>query len=108
MRTFLLTIFWITNLGNAIQLLVIVSASWIILSGANSFFELDVNAFITQYVPWLLWIKTILVQLLGEFGYWILAIPILILAPLKLVIGTIIGLWVYSVASRMPAKRALT
>jgi hypothetical protein len=108
MRTFLLSIFWITNLGSVIQLLIILSASWIILSGTSSFFDLDVNVFITQYVPWLLWIKTILVQLLGDLGYWILTIPILIIAPVKLVSGTIIGLWAYSVAKGMPAKPALT
>ena len=108
MRTFLLTIFWITNLGSVIQLLIMVSASWIILSGANSFFDLNVDVFITQYVPWLLWIKTILVQLLGDFGYWILTIPILIIAPVKLVSGTIIGLWAYSVAKGMRDKPAHT
>ena len=108
MRTFLLTIFWITNLGNVIQLLIMVSASWILLSGAYSFFDLNINVFITQYVPWLLWIKTILVQVLGDFGYWILAIPILIIAPVKFVLGSIIGLWAYSVAKDMPTKPANT
>ena len=81
-----------------------VSAGWIIFSGAYSFFDLDVNVFITQYVPWLLWIKTILIQLLGDFGYWILEIPILIIAPMKLVLGTMIGLWAYSAARAMPAN----
>ena len=108
MRTFLLTIFWITNLGSVIQLLIIASASWILLSGSYSFFDLNVNVFITLYVPWLLWIKTILIQLLGNFGYWILKIPILIIAPVKLIFGTIIGLWAYSVAKNMPAKSAHT
>ncbi len=106
MRTFLLTIFWITNLGSVIQLLIMASASWILLSGAYSFFDLSMNVFITQYVPWLFWIKTILVLLLGDFGYWILTIPILIIAPLKLITGVIIGLWAYSVAKGMPAKSA--
>jgi len=41
---------------------------------------------------------------LGSVGRWILTIPILIIAPLKLVGGTIIGLWAYSVAKNMPAK----
>lgn len=108
MRKFLLTIFWITSLGSVIQLLIMVSASWIIISGANSFSELNVDVFITRYVPWLLWIKTILVELLGEFGYWILSIPILVIAPLKFVSGTIIGLWAYSVARGMPDKPAHT
>jgi len=108
MRTFLLTIFWITNLGSAIQLLIMVSASWIVISGANTFFDLNVGVFITQYVPLLLWIKTILVQLLGDFGYWILTVPILIIAPVKLILGTIIGLWAYSVAKGIPPKPAYT
>jgi hypothetical protein len=103
MRTFLLAIFWITSLGSVIQLLIMASASWIIFSGAYSFFDLNVNIFITQYVPWLLWVKTFIVELLGDVGYWILTIPILIIAPLKLVVGTIIGLWAYSVAKNMPA-----
>ena len=108
MRTFLLAIFWITNLGNVIQLLIMASASWIILSGAYSFTDLNVNVFITQYIPVFLWIKTFIVGLLGDLGRWILTIPILIIAPLKLVVGTIIGLWAYSVAKKMPAKSAHT
>ncbi len=108
MRTFLLAIFWITSLGSVIQLLIMASASWIIFSGAYSFFDLNVNIFITQYVPWLLWVKTFIVALLGDVGYWILTIPILIIAPLKLVLGTIIGLWAYSVAKDMPAEPTYT
>ena len=108
MRTFLMAIFWITNLGNVIQLLIMASASWIILSGAYSFTDLNVNVFITQYIPVFLWIKTFIVGLLGDLGRWILTIPILIIAPLKLVVGTIIGLWAYSVAKKMPAKSAHT
>ena len=108
MRTFLLTIFWVTNFANVIQLLVMVSASWIIFSGAYSFSDLNVNVFITQYIPWLLWIKTFIVELFGDFGEWLLGIPILIIAPLKFVTGTIIGLWAYSVAQDMPAGQAHT
>lgn len=106
MRTFLLTIFWVTNLGNVIQLLIMVTASWIVFSGAYSFSDLDVSVFITQYVPWLLWIKTLIVELFGDLGTWVLGIPILIIAPLKIVTGTIIGWWAYSVAKDMPAGPA--
>ena len=108
MRTFLMSVFWITNVGNVIQLLIITSASWIIFSSVNSFSDLSVGVFITQFVPWLLWLKTLIVMLFGEFGHWILTIPILIIAPLKLVTGTIIGLWAYSVAKKMPTANALT
>jgi len=104
MRTFLLAIFWVTNLGGVIQVLIIVTASWISFSGTYSFFDLSVGVFITQYVPWLLWLKTIVVDVLGDFGYWLLDIPILIIAPLKLVAGLIIGLWAYSVAKDMTAE----
>ena len=106
MRTFLLTIFWITNLGAVIQLLIMASASWIIFSGAYSFFDLNVSVFITEYVPLFIWIKTFIVALLGSLGQWILTIPILIIAPLKLILGTIIGLWAYSVARDMPVNSA--
>jgi len=37
MRTFLLTIFWFSNLGNVIQLLIMASAGWLIFSGDYSF-----------------------------------------------------------------------
>jgi len=104
MRTFLLSIFWITNVGNLIQLLVMVSASWIIFSGAYSFSELNVGVFIAQYVPWLLWLETLIIALLGEFGRWILALPILIIAPLKFIGGSIIGWWAYSVAKTLPVE----
>ena len=106
MRTFLLTVFWITNFGNVIQLLIMTSAGWLIFSGDYSFFDLNVDIFFTQVVPWLLWIKTFIVALLGEFGRWILSIPILIIAPLKFIMGTIIGLWAYSVAKNMPVDPA--
>jgi hypothetical protein len=102
MRKLLLAIFWFTSLGSVIQVLIIVSASWIIFSGTHSFFDLNLNVFITQYIPMFVWIKTLIVKLLGDFGYWILTIPILIISPLKLVVGTLIGLWAYSVAKNMP------
>ena len=108
MRTFLLTVFWFTNFGSIIQLLIIASASWIIFSNAYSFSDLTLNAFITQYVPWLLWLKTLIIAVSGEFGYWVLAIPVLIIAPLKLIGGTVIGLWAYSVAKKMPVDPAYT
>lgn len=108
MRTFLWTIFWFTNVGNVMQLLVMALASWIIFSGAYSFSELNVGVFITQYVPWFLWLKTFIIALLGDFGYWVLKIPILVIAPLKFVAGTIIGLWAYSVVKTMPVEHAYT
>jgi len=102
MRTFLLSIFWLANIGSVIQLLIIVSASWIVFSGTYSFSDLDVDTYITTYIPMFLWLKTLIISILGSFGYLILAIPILVIAPLKLVMGTIIGLWAYSAAKDMP------
>jgi len=108
MRTFLLSVFWVTNFGNVIQTLVIASAGWIIFSGSYSFSDLNVNVFLTEYIPWLLWLKTILIALLGEFGRWVLTIPILVIAPLKFVTGTAIGLWAYSAAKNLPVRAAYT
>jgi hypothetical protein len=107
MRTFLLSVFWITNVGNVIQLLVIASASWIILFGSYSFLELDGNVFVTKFVPWLLWFKTFIIALLGDFGRFLLSIPILIIAPLKLAIGTMIGCWAYFEAKNIPVDRRI-
>lgn len=101
MRKFLLTVFWVTGLGSVIQVLVIVAAFWISVSSGNSFLDLSVDVFITQYVTWLLWLKATLIEILGSFGYWILDLPILIIAPLKLVTGTFIGLWAWSAAQEM-------
>ena len=106
MRKFLLTIFWITNFSTVIWLLIMASAGWLIFSGDYSFFELNLDVCITQFVPWLLWYKTFIVALLGEFGRWMLSIPILIIAPLKIIGGTIIGLWAYSAAKNMPVDPA--
>lgn len=104
MRTFLLSVFWVTTVGSVIQLLIIASGAWIIFSGAYSFSELSVNVFITQFVPWLLFLKTLIIALLGELGRWVLEIPILLIATLKLVAGTVIGLWAYSLAKAMPVE----
>jgi hypothetical protein len=103
-RTFLLSIFWITNVGNVIQLLIMVSAGLILYSDSYSFSELSVNVFITQFVPWLIWLKAFIISLLGEFGRWLLEIPILVIAPLKFIAGTVIGLWAYSLAKEMPVE----
>ena len=105
MRTFLLTIFWVSNIGNGIQLLIMASAGWLIFSGVYSFFGLNLEVFVTQVAPWLIWIKTILAALLGEFGIWILAIPIFILSPIKFTAGVIIGLWAYSTAKKIPLNQ---
>lgn len=105
MRNFLLTIFWISNVGNAMQFLIMVSAGWLIISGDYSFFELNVVVFVTQVAPWLQWIETIIVTLLGDLGRWILSIPIFIISPIKFIAGAVIGWWAYSAAKNMPVKQ---
>lgn len=104
MRTFLLTVFWISNIGNVIQLLVMASAGWLIFSGNYSFFELNVVIFVTQVAPWLQWIEAIIIALLGDFGRWILSIPIFVISPIKFIAGALIGWWAYSTAKKMPAE----
>ena len=101
MRTFLLSIFWVAHIGSVFQLLIMVSAGLILYSGSYSFSELSVNVFITQFVPWLIWLKTFIISLLGEFGGWLLEMPILVIAPLKFIAGTVIGLWAYSLSKEM-------
>jgi len=101
-----MSVFWVTNFGNFIQMLVISSAVWILFNSGYSFADLSVNVYITQYLPWLLWLKTLMVALLGELGRWILTIPILVIAPIKFVAGTTIGGWAYSVARKMPVGAA--
>ena len=108
MRTFLMSIFWVTTIGNVIQLLVIGLTSWLVFSGAYSLFELNVEVFATQVVPWLFWLKAAMVAVLGEFGRWILSIPILIIAPVKFVAGIFIGLWAYSAAQDIAAEPAFS
>ncbi len=108
MRSFLMFVVWITNFGNFIQTLVITSALWILYNSGYSVSSLSVDVYITQYVPWLLWLKTLIVGLLGEFGRWILTIPILVIAPIKFIAGTLIGGWAYSVARKMPRGPAYT
>ncbi len=108
MRTFLMTVVWFANFGNFIQTLVITSALWILFDSGYGFSDLSVNVYITQYVPWLLWVKTLIVGLFGEFGRWILTIPILVISPLKFITGSLIGWWAYSVAKTMPRGPAYT
>ena len=102
MRNFLLTIFWISNVGNVFHFLIMVSAGWLIVSGNYSFFELNVVVFVTQVAPWLQWIETLIVTFLGDLGRWILSIPIFILSPIKFIAGGIIGWWAYSTAKNIP------
>ena len=106
MRNFLLAIFWISNIGNVIQFLIMVSAGWLILSGNYSFFELNVVLFVTEVTPWLRWIETIIIAVLGDLGRWILSIPIFIISPIKFIAGALIGWWAYAAAKNIPVESA--
>ena len=108
LRTFLLSVFWISTFGSVVQLLILFSACWIIFSGAYSFSELNFDVFLTQYIPMFLWIKALIVTLLGNVGHWVLTIPVLVISPFKLVAGTIIGLWAFSAAKKIPATSTHT
>lgn len=102
MRTFLMTIFWLSNFGNVVQLLIMTSAGWLIYSGDYSFSNLNLETFVTQVAPLLHWIKTILLEVFGDFGRWVLSLPIFIISPIKFIGGVIIGWWAYSTAKKMP------
>ena len=104
MRTFLLSVFWFTTFGSVVQMLILLASCWIVFSGAYSFSALNFDVFFTHYIPLFVWVKTLIVTLLGGIGHWILTIPVLVITPLKLVAGTIIGLWAYSTAKKIPAK----
>jgi len=106
MRRFLLTIFWISAIGNVFQLLIMVTAAWFILSGSYAFLDLTLEVFVTQVAPWLSWVKTFIVSLFGELGNFILSIPIFVLSPLKFIAGLLIGWWAYSTAKKMPIEAA--
>ena len=108
MRAFLLTIFWISNIGNVSHLLIMASAGWLIFSGVYSFSDLSVDVFVTQVAPWLSWVKAILTALLGEFGVWILSIPVFIISPIKFIAGVIIGWWAYTTAKNIAVEQALS
>ena len=102
MRALFLSVFWITTVGNFLQFLVIIYAGAIVLSGAYSFSDLSVNVFITQFLPWFSWLKVVIISLLGEFGRWVLEVPVLAISPLKFAGGAVIGLWAYSRAQEYP------
>jgi len=103
-----MAIFWFTSFGNVVQLLVMTSAGWFIISGNYSFANLSLDVFVTEIAPWLLWMKTILIALLGDLGRWVLSIPVFIISPMKFVAGIIIGWWAYSEAKKMPIEPAYT
>lgn len=107
MRRFLMTVFWITNVGGLTQLAVVVSAGWIVLNGSHSFSGLSVDVFFVQYTPWLLWVKALILAIYGDLGVWVFSLPVLAVAPLKLMGGTLIGYWAYSVASEWPEDEAV-
>ena len=106
MRTFLMAVFWVSNISAVIQFLVIVTSIWIISNGDYSFAGLTGEVFITQYVPWLLWIKTLVLALFDSLGYWFLSIPVLVIACIKFVGGLLIGVWAYITAQNIPAETA--
>jgi hypothetical protein len=49
-----------------------------------------------------------MISVLGDLGRWLLEIPILVIAPLKFIAGTVIGLWAYSLAKEMPVEPVST
>jgi len=102
MRTLLMTIFWISCVGNVCQLLIFVSAAGLVFTGVYSVFDLNFDVFLTLVAPWLHWVKSILTYLFGEFGVWILSFPVMVISPIKFILGVIIGWWAYSTAKTIP------
>ncbi|MFK7967530.1 MAG: hypothetical protein AB8C46_26515 [Burkholderiaceae bacterium] len=96
MRICLHTVFWVSNLGTLVHLSIIIAAGLIVYGGSSSFSELSLGVFTSQYYPWLSWIKAVLSTLLGGLGLWILGLPILVISPLKIIAGALIGFWAYS------------
>ena len=99
---FLLSVYWMAIVGSIAQSIVILASIWILSTSSYSFFELDVNVFFTEFFPMFLWVKTFIIFVLGDVGSLILTLPMLIVAPLKLVLGLVIGYWAYSVADTIP------
>ena len=102
MRTFLMTVFWITNVGSVLQLLAIALASWLVLSSVHTFFEFDGHLLSQEYLPAFPWVRLMILAIWGELGDWMLAVPVLVIAPLQLVFGSLIGFWAYNAARGMP------
>lgn len=103
MRTFYLSVFWGSNVGSVVQLMVIATAGTLVVTGSHTFQDLTVLVFVTVIAPWLEWIRTLFITLFGDFGRWLLTLPILIVSPLRLVVGILIGLWAYNAANSIPA-----
>lgn len=90
------------------QLLIIATCSWLVFNGIYSFSELSVEAFLTQVAPWLIWVKSLLILLFGEFGRWILTFPMLLASPMKFLTSTAIGWWAYSIANELTFDSSYT
>jgi hypothetical protein len=103
-----MTIFWLSNIINVFGLLIMAWAGWLIFSGVYSFFELNIGIFITQVVPWFQWMEAVIFAPLGDFGRWILSIPVLVHSPIKFIAGVFISWWAYSTAKNMSSEPAST
>ena len=107
MRNFLLSILWMSIIGNAIQFLIMATATWQIISGSYSFSDLTLEVYVTQLAPWLSWIKTVLAAMLGDLGSAILTLPIFVISPMKFVAGLVIGWWANTELKNLSTEPAL-
>jgi len=93
MRFGLLLIFWLCVFGTVVRVPLLGYEFWL-LATEVTFAELTVWALLTEHLPFLSWIADLITAILGaEFGDLILALPATLLTTIKLIFGTVIGMW---------------
>lgn len=105
MRRGLLIIFWLCTLGTIVQLPLLGYELWVLATG-TTFTELTVRALLTEHLSFLAWIANLITAIFGaEFGDWILGLPITLVTILKLIFGTVIGIWALDKVREIDALR---
>ncbi len=93
MRSGLLLLFWLCVFTTVVRVPLLGYEFWL-LATAETFSELTVWALLTQHLPFLSWVADLITAVLGvEFGGLILALPATLVTIVKLIFGTLIGIW---------------
>jgi hypothetical protein len=98
MRKAMLLLFWLCVLGTIVRLPLLCYEFWL-LATATTFSDLTVWSLLTEHLPFLAWVTDLITAIFGaEFGGWILDLPATLVTSVKLVFGTLIGIWALDTA----------
>ncbi|MBW8189666.1 hypothetical protein K0504_01345 [Neiella marina] len=94
MRCLLLFIGWSSIVGSIGDGALGLYAFWLVMSSAELNFTLSLDAFLSQYVSFIYWVKQVAFYVMPKtIAHWLFGLPALIYFPLRILMSLVIGWW---------------